>query len=54
MKTLRRFSVPTASVSYRHWMGHLLFAAALFVGLVLIVEWVLLRRDEKKRADRRF
>jgi hypothetical protein len=35
-------------------MGHLLFAVALFVGLVLIVEWVFLRRDEKKRDGRRF
>jgi hypothetical protein len=35
-------------------MGHLVFAIALFVGLVLIVEWVFMRRDEKKRADRRF
>jgi hypothetical protein len=35
-------------------MGHLLFAAALFVGLVLIVEWVFLRRDEKKQDGRRF
>jgi heme A synthase len=35
-------------------MGHLVFAVALFVGLVLIVEWVFMRRDEKKRADRRF
>jgi hypothetical protein len=35
-------------------MGHLLFAVALFVGLVLIVEWLFLRHDEKKRPDKRF
>ena len=34
-------------------MGHLLFAAALFVGLGLIVEWVFLRLDEKKQGSRR-
>ena len=54
VKTLRRFRAPTSSPSYRCRMGHLLFAVALFVGLVLIVEWLFLRHDEKKRADKRF
>jgi hypothetical protein len=35
-------------------MGHLVFAVALFIGLVLIVEWFLMRRDEKKRDGRRY
>jgi hypothetical protein len=35
-------------------MGQLLFAVALFVGLVLIVEWVFLRIDERKRTGKRF
>jgi hypothetical protein len=33
-------------------MGHLLFAIAFFVGLCLIVEWVFLRRDEKRDSRR--
>ena len=29
-------------------MGHLLFAIAFFVGVCLIVQWVFLRREEKR------
>jgi hypothetical protein len=35
-------------------MGHLVFAIALFFGLVVIGQWVMLRRDEKKRDAGRF
>jgi hypothetical protein len=36
-------------------MGQLLFAVAAFVGLCLIVEWVLFRlEDEEKQDGRRY
>ena len=33
-------------------MGHVLFAIAFFVGVCLIVEWVFLRREEKRAGKR--
>ena len=42
-----------ANSAYGAGMGHLLFAIAFLVGVCLIVEWIFLRRDEK-RAERRF